>query len=781
MAKCPADQLQHLSLQGDYDSHGIGNSNTSHIGGGYSDISAGLATNSLQAKTEPFQHGSSHIDGAASGGTFGFYNGFRQEGYSHDGTVEGGYTGQSSHDDCSNTHGLLDTLQEGNLLENLDTGHGLVEKHIDEVDNNYFMSTGQPLLDITSQNQDFQLHPPISKQMDLMGDDSNIYSESFSNSKMVKEADFEPERLKPVPLVEVMSSSLYENDDFEGFSCTKENIDLMNQEFYEQEHPGAYLSPGQSEDGSSWRPEMDPERSRRSTSPERELFDSGSVSLGLGQDMTESLYSDPDYGGVFSPEMDQERSRSQSHERGIYSPTIMADSVYRPEDVGHVQPHEMAPEDQTTELSELDPEIEKTELSEMHPEVEKTEHSEMHPEVEKTEHSELYPEVETHEEHASLAVDEAKRPTTLQKDTKIPSPHKLFEAKSSVSQKIAMDYSKSKDTSRSLMKSPQLRLGHIPRPKSAVATMPDVSPNKPEWNTYQREYGPATFPTRKKEKDTKTPTTPTRPSTAPLERKKKDASSDSGVEEDRMSRKSFEESKKKYGTDTKNENYKPGGGNVRIFSSKVEVKNVESRIDTKPPKTSSPKKEPSTPESSKSPTPTPNYKAVQSKVGSMNNLKHSPGGGNVKIASTKLNFSNVTSKVGSKDNLTHRPGGGEKKIVSTKVSWNADPKVGSMEMVQHTPGGGKVTIHSEKVQWNAAPKVGSLDNATYSPGGGNVKIESQKLGFKETAQPKVGSMEKVGHRPGGGDKKIETQKLNFKENATARTDHKRKDSSGDKK
>ncbi|KAK3588611.1 hypothetical protein CHS0354_027336 [Potamilus streckersoni] len=755
MANCPADQVQRLSLQGDYESLGIGNSNTSHNGGGYSDISAGLASNSLQAKTDPFQHGSSFIDGATSGGAGDFYNGFEQDSCSHGGTVQGGYTDlmpQSLCDDIDNIGGLKDTMQERNLLGNLDTGQGIVVKHVDGVvkhvdgvDNDYFMSAGQPLVDIIGQNQDFQLHPPISKQMDLMGDDSNIYSESLSNSRMVKEANFEPDiTSKTIPLVEVMSSSLYGNDDFEGFSTTKENIDLMNQEFYEQEHLQATLSPGQSEDGSSWRPEMDPERSRRSTSPERELFDSGSMSLGLGQDMTGSLYSDQEYSGVFSPEMDQERSRSLSHERVIDSP--MTDSEYKSGDVGQkeFQPQEMAPENQTTESSEL------------------------------------HPETETHEEHSSLAVDEAKRPTTLQKDSKIPSPQRMFEAKSSVSKKLDADPSKSKDMSRSQLNSPQLRMGQIPRPKSSVATTSDVSLNKPEWNTYQREYGPATFPTRKKEKDIKTPTTPTRPSTAPPERKKKDASSDSGVEEDRLSRKSFEENKKKYGTDTKNKNYKPGGGNVRIFTSKVEVKNVESKIDTKPPKTSSPKKEPATPELSKSPTPTPSYKTVQSKVGSMNNLKHSPGGGNVKIASTKLNFSNVTSKVGSKDNLTHRPGGGEKKIVSTKVSWNADPKVGSMEKVQHTPGGGKVTIHSEKVQWNAAPKVGSLDNATYSPGGGNVKIESQKLGFKEAAQPKVGSMEKVGHRPGGGDKKIETQKLSFKENATARTDHKRKDSSSDK-
>lgn len=39
--------------------------------------------------------------------------------------------------------------------------------------------------------------------------------------------------------------------------------------------------------------------------------------------------------------------------------------------------------------------------------------------------------------------------------------------------------------------------------------------------------------------------------------------------------------KKKYGIDSKNTNYKPSGGNVKIFDKKLEVK-VGSRIDSKP-------------------------------------------------------------------------------------------------------------------------------------------------------------------------------------------------------
>lgn len=39
--------------------------------------------------------------------------------------------------------------------------------------------------------------------------------------------------------------------------------------------------------------------------------------------------------------------------------------------------------------------------------------------------------------------------------------------------------------------------------------------------------------------------------------------------------------KKRYGIDAKNDTYKPGGGNVRIFNEKMTTKGVGSRIDAK--------------------------------------------------------------------------------------------------------------------------------------------------------------------------------------------------------
>ncbi|XP_035852443.1 microtubule-associated protein tau isoform X3 [Sander lucioperca] len=102
---------------------------------------------------------------------------------------------------------------------------------------------------------------------------------------------------------------------------------------------------------------------------------------------------------------------------------------------------------------------------------------------------------------------------------------------------------------------------------------------------------------------------------------------------------------------------------------------------------------------------------------------------------------------------------------------NVRSKVGSTENLKHTPGGGKVQIVNKKMNLTSvASKCGSKDNINHKPGGGKVEIKSEKVDFK-TVQSKVGSLENVTHVPGGGKKKIESQKLSFRESAKARTDH----------
>ncbi|KAI6050640.1 MAP2 [Marmota monax] len=110
--------------------------------------------------------------------------------------------------------------------------------------------------------------------------------------------------------------------------------------------------------------------------------------------------------------------------------------------------------------------------------------------------------------------------------------------------------------------------------------------------------------------------------------------------------------------------------------------------------------------------PLPDLKNVKSKIGSTDNIKYQPKGGQVRILNKKIDFSKVQSRCGSKDNIKHSAGGG-----------------------------------------------------------GRVKIESVKLDFKEKAQAKVGSLDNAHHVPGGGNVKIDSQKLNFREHAKARVDH----------
>jgi hypothetical protein len=68
---------------------------------------------------------------------------------------------------------------------------------------------------------------------------------------------------------------------------------------------------------------------------------------------------------------------------------------------------------------------------------------------------------------------------------------------------------------------------------------------------------------------------------------------------------------------------------------------------------------------------------ITSKVGSLENIQHTPKGGDKKIFSQKLDFSKVSSKVGSKDNLSHSPAGGDKKIITQKLEFKqkASPKI----------------------------------------------------------------------------------------------------------
>ncbi|XP_045560700.1 microtubule-associated protein 2 isoform X13 [Salmo salar] len=74
--------------------------------------------------------------------------------------------------------------------------------------------------------------------------------------------------------------------------------------------------------------------------------------------------------------------------------------------------------------------------------------------------------------------------------------------------------------------------------------------------------------------------------------------------------------------------------------------------------------------------PLPDLKNIKSKIGSTDNIKYQPKGGQVQIQTKKIDLSHVTSKCGSLDNIRHRPGGGNVRIESVKLDFKdkAQPK-----------------------------------------------------------------------------------------------------------
>jgi len=151
--------------------------------------------------------------------------------------------------------------------------------------------------------------------------------------------------------------------------------------------------------------------------------------------------------------------------------------------------------------------------------------------------------------------------------------------------------------------------------------------------------------------------------------------------------------------------------------------------------------------------PSPNLWNTQSRIGSLVNANHRPGGGQVHIASQRLDWK--VNPVGPRTkafNPSYVPGGGDKPIERRKLSWTSKAKIGSLEKANHRPGGGQVKIENQKLDWNVTAKVGSTVNMRHQAGGGDVKIRDEKLDWDVGSR--IRSLENVKHKAGGGDKKI---------------------------
>lgn len=109
----------------------------------------------------------------------------------------------------------------------------------------------------------------------------------------------------------------------------------------------------------------------------------------------------------------------------------------------------------------------------------------------------------------------------------------------------------------------------------------------------------------------------------------------------------------------------------------------------------------------------------------------------VQILNKKVDLSKVTSKCGSKDNIKHKPGGGDVKIESHKVSFRekAQSKVGSMDNVSHSPGGGNIKAEGaqETTEGNGTPLSDTVVPAPGSEPGQAGSPAAQENGLKEGA------------------------------------------------
>ncbi|XP_029968653.1 microtubule-associated protein 2 isoform X2 [Salarias fasciatus] len=119
-------------------------------------------------------------------------------------------------------------------------------------------------------------------------------------------------------------------------------------------------------------------------------------------------------------------------------------------------------------------------------------------------------------------------------------------------------------------------------------------------------------------------------------------------------------------------------------------------------------------------------------------------------------FKNIKSKIGSTENIKYQPKGGQVLIPSVKLDYShVQARCGSLDRRGYSAGGGNVQIQNKKIDLShVTSKCGSLDNIHHRPGGGNVRIESVKLDFKDKAQAK-----------------IESHRLTFRDHAKARVDH----------
>ncbi|XP_067610308.1 microtubule-associated protein 4 isoform X16 [Pseudorca crassidens] len=138
----------------------------------------------------------------------------------------------------------------------------------------------------------------------------------------------------------------------------------------------------------------------------------------------------------------------------------------------------------------------------------------------------------------------------------------------------------------------------------------------------------------------------------------------------------------------------PRLGRVATNASAPDLKNVRSKVGSTEnikhqPGGGRAKVEKKTEAAAPARKPEPN--AVTKAAGPIGSAQKPPAG-KVQIQNKKVDISKVSSKCGSKANIKHKPGGGDVKIESQKLNFKekAQAKVGSLDNVGHLPAGGAV-------------------------------------------------------------------------------------------
>jgi len=142
-----------------------------------------------------------------------------------------------------------------------------------------------------------------------------------------------------------------------------------------------------------------------------------------------------------------------------------------------------------------------------------------------------------------------------------------------------------------------------------------------------------------------------------------------------------------------NKNHVPNGGNVAITSKKLDLSKVSSKCGS----LSNIKHSPGG-GNVKILDKSIDLSNVKSKCGSLENAKHTPKRSEVKILNKKMDVSHVKSKDGRRSMQNKEFTGTKSgvKIFNEKISWESiESKVGSLQNAKHIPGGGDVKIYDE--------------------------------------------------------------------------------------